>query len=86
MTRPFIVAGDKLSHGGTVLPPSSQTDIDGLLVARVGDATVCSLHGPGTIISGDATVVIDGKPVARHGDKTSCGASLMASQTRTHLR
>lgn len=86
MSRPFIVLGDKLSHGGSVVAVSSQTDIDGKPVARVGDQTQCALHGSGTIVAGDASILVDGKPVARHGDAASCGATLVASQTHTLLR
>ncbi|WMJ69527.1 PAAR domain-containing protein [Stenotrophomonas sp. 24(2023)] len=86
MARPFIVVGDRLSHGGSVLAGSSQSDINGKQVARVGDRAVCVMHGPTTIVSGDASVVIDGQPVARDGDQTGCGATLVASQTATGLR
>lgn len=85
MGRPFIVLGDKLSHGGTIVSVSSQTDIDGKLVARIGDQAVCSLHGPTAVVSGDPSIVIDGQPVARHGDQVGCGATLIASQTPTGL-
>ena len=56
MSRPFVVVGDKLSHGGSVVTGSGQTDIGGKPVARIGDKAVCVAHGPTTIVSGDATV------------------------------
>ncbi|MGH8055393.1 MAG: PAAR domain-containing protein [Stenotrophomonas sp.] len=86
MGRAFIVVGDKLDHGGSVISGASQTDINGKAVARKGDRAVCSRHGPTSIVSGDVSVLIDGQPVARDGDKTACGAALLASQTSTDVR
>lgn len=86
MGRAFIVVGDKLDHGGSVISGASQTDINGKAVARKGDSAVCSSHGPTTIVSGDSTVLIDGQAVARQGDRTACGATLLASQTCTDVR
>lgn len=81
MSRPIIVLGDSISHGGSVVSGSGQTDVDGKPVARVGDKVVCSAHGTTTIVSGDATALVDGQPVARHGDKTACGATLISART-----
>ncbi|CAN7406994.1 PAAR domain-containing protein [Pseudoduganella sp. LjRoot289] len=80
MAGPFILLGDKLSHGGSVVEASPHSDSGGVGIARVGDKASCSKHGSVTIATGDATMLIDGKPAARHGDKTSCGATLIASQ------
>ncbi|WP_066098583.1 PAAR domain-containing protein [Xanthomonas massiliensis] len=85
MSRPFIVVGDRIDHGGSVVSGSPQTDIAGKPVARIGDKVSCSRHGSTEIVSGDASVVIDGKPVARHGDKTACGATLVAGQSSTGI-
>lgn len=85
MSRPFIVVGDPLDHGGRVVSGSGETDIAGKPVARVGDKVVCSKHGSTEIVSGDATVVIDGRPVARHGDKTACGGTLISSQVHVSV-
>ena len=85
MSRPFVVVGDKLSHGGSVVTGSGQTDIGGKPVARIGDKAVCVAHGPTTIVRGEATVVVDGNPVARDGDRTACGATLIASQGTTGI-
>lgn len=85
MAQPFIVVGDKLSHGGSVVTGSGETDIDGKPVSRIGDKAVCVVHGATTIVSGDATVIVDGNPVARHGDRTDCGATLIASQATTGI-
>lgn len=86
MSRPFILLGDSLSHGGSVTSASVQSDVGGRPIARVGDACVCSQHGPTTIASGDPTLVIDGMAVARSGDTTACGASLIPSQATTGIR
>ena len=83
MAGPFILLGDKLSHGGSVVEASPHSDSGGVGIARVGDKASCSKHGSVTIATGDATMLIDGKPAARHGDKTSCGATLIASQQAT---
>ena len=81
MSRPFIVVGDTLDHGGSVVSGSNETDIDGKAVARVGDRVICSEHGQTTIVSGDSSLIIDGSPVARHGDRTACGGTLLSSQS-----
>lgn len=83
MAGPFIILGDKLSHGGSVVEASPHSDSGGIGIARVGDKASCRLHGSVTIATGDATMIVDGKPAARHGDKTSCGATLIASQQAT---
>lgn len=83
--RPFIVIGDKTSHGGTVCGAAPTTSTGNKQIARIGDRVTCPKpgHGNEVIVTGDPTVVIEGKPCARHGDKTSCGASLIAGQTAT---
>ena len=80
MSRPVIVIGDSISHGGSVVAGSPHTDINGIPVARLGDKVVCSKHGPTVIASGDATTMVDGQPVARQGDSTACGATLIAGR------
>ncbi len=85
MSKPIIVLGDALSHGGAVSAASPETDILGKPVARVGDPCVCSVHGSTTIATGDPTFLVDGKPVARAGDTTACGATLVPSQSVTGI-
>lgn len=85
MSKPFIVVGDRIDHGGAVASSTAATDIDGMPVARLGDKVACSQHGDTVIASGDPTVIIDGRPVARHGDKTACGATLIAAQQRVSI-
>lgn len=81
-SRPFIVLGDRTSHGGTVVEASQVTFTHNKPIARVGDQVTCPIPGHGTtvIVEGDPTMILDGKPVARHGDKCACGAVLISSQ------
>ena len=84
MGRPFILVGDKTSHGGVVVQGSAESTVDGIPIARVGDQVTCPRRGHGgttVIVSGDPTMIIDGQPAARHGDMTACGATLIASQS-----
>lgn len=82
--QPFVVQGDKTSHGGTVITGSSLSDCDGKPIARVGDMSSCPLcKGVFPIVQGDQSNIIDGVPVAYHGCKTACGAMLISGQIRT---
>lgn len=86
MSRPFIVLGDRSSHGGTVIEGAPTTDAGGQRIARVGDKVSCPRRGHGgmtVIVTGDPTCLIDGQPAARHGDVTACGATLLAGQSLT---
>ena len=82
--QPFIVQGDRTSHGGVVLAGSPFSDCDGKPIARVGDMCSCpKCKGVFPIAQGDQSNIVDGAPVAYHGCKTACGASLISSQIRT---
>lgn len=83
MTQPFIVLGDKTSHGGTVVAGATTATTHGKQVARVGDKVTCPKCGNTTIAEGDNTMIVMGQPVARHGHKTACGATLIAGQNVT---
>jgi len=83
MPGPVIRLGDKTSHGGAVIEASMHSDTGGLPIARIGDKTVCPLHGIVPIVTGDASMIVDGMPVARTGDLTACGAMLIPSQMST---
>lgn len=86
MSKPFIVIGDKTDHGGVVVSSTAQTDINGKLIARVGDQVSCpKCKGVFPIAAGDATILIDGQPVACHGDKAACGATLISGQVQTFV-
>jgi uncharacterized Zn-binding protein involved in type VI secretion len=84
MTQPFIVIGDKTSHGGTVVGGATTATTHGKQVARVGDKVSCPKCGSTTIATGDNSMIVMGQPVARHGDKTACGATLIAGQSATN--
>ena len=75
--------GDATSHGGKVIAASATVFVDGIAVARQGDACMCPIngHSPCVIVEGDPTVTVDGIAVALNGHKTSCGATLIASAT-----
>lgn len=80
--RPYIVLGDKTSHGGTVLEAESRATINGKPIACKGHMTYCPVcKGTFPITTGAENYQLFDKPAARHGDKTACGASLIASQT-----
>lgn len=81
MSSNFIVVGDTTVSGGAVVAGSPFTDIDGIPIARMGDAVLCGRHGPTVIASGDQTIVIDGQPVARHMlDACACGCTLVSTK------
>lgn len=85
MSRPFIVMGDKTSHGGTVISADFTCDINGKNIARVGDMTVCpKCKGTFPITSGPTDVVDgSGNGYARHMDSTACGTKLISGQITT---
>lgn len=80
--RNVIRLGDATSHGGKVVSVSARhITVEGIAVARVGDACSCPIKGHDncTIAEGDPHHVVDGIPVAYAGCKTTCGAVLIAS-------
>lgn len=76
-----IRLGDPTSHGGKVVNATSRATVNGIQVARQGDACTCPIKGhSGCVIAeGDPAVLIDGVPVAFTGHKTSCGAALIST-------
>jgi len=82
MTRPWIVQGDRTSHGGTVIEGDPTVTSDGKPVAMVGHKVTCRKcrGGPFPIVTGAPDFFSEGKAIARHGDKVSCGATLISSQ------
>jgi uncharacterized Zn-binding protein involved in type VI secretion len=82
MALPWIVIGDRTSHGGTVIEGDPTFTTHGKPVAHVGHMTTCPRckGGPFPIVTGAPDFINYGKPVARHGDKTACGATLIAAQ------
>lgn len=80
--RPFIVLGDRTTHGGTVVSADDRSDIHGKYMARVGDMVVCRRCKGVFAITSGAPDMVDGqgRGYARHGDTVACGARLVASQ------
>lgn len=85
MTRPFIVLGDKTSHGGTVISADLGSVVHGKAMAPVGDRVVCPRCKGVFAIRSGAPDVLDatGRGYARHLDTTDCGARLLSSQATT---
>lgn len=77
----IIRLGDPTTHGGTVVSAASHATVNGIPVARQGDACTCPLKGHSgcTIAQGDPNHTIDGIPVAYEGHKTTCGATLIST-------
>lgn len=76
-----IRLGDSTSHGGKVLVASGTAFVNGVAVARQGDACICPVKGHANcvIAEGDVLVLDGGIPVAFEGHRTSCGATLFSS-------
>lgn len=76
-----IRLNDLTSHGGKVIAASGTSFLNGIPVARQGDACICPIKGHVScvIAEGDPLVLNGGKPVAFQGHKTSCGATLISS-------
>jgi uncharacterized Zn-binding protein involved in type VI secretion len=76
-----IRLGDPTSHGGKVIAASGTSFVNGIAVARKGDACICPItgHSSCVIVEGDPMVLVGGIPVAFQGHKTSCGATLISS-------
>lgn len=68
--------GDLSSHGGTIISSASQTKINGILVARVGDLHSCPIpgHGITAITTGSNKFTCEGNIVAVVGSACGCGA------------
>jgi uncharacterized Zn-binding protein involved in type VI secretion len=80
--RPFVVLGDKTTHGGTVVSADYTSDIHGKYMARVGDMVTCRRCKGVFAITSGAPDMVDGqgRGYARHGDAVACGARLIAGQ------
>jgi len=86
LSQPFIVLGDRTSHGGTVISADFTCDINGKYLARVGDMVACprkGCRGIFPIVTGAPDMISLGQAPARHGDKTACGATLISGQATT---
>ena len=81
--KPFIVLGDRTTHGGTVITGDVTSSMYGKPMARSGDMTICPKCKGAFPILKSSSIVVDGagNTYARHMDKTACGAHLLASQS-----
>ena len=81
--KPFIVVGDRTTHGGTVITGDLTSSMYGKAMARSGDMTICPQCKGAFPILKSSSIVVDGagNTYARHMDKTACGAHLLASQS-----
>jgi uncharacterized Zn-binding protein involved in type VI secretion len=78
--KTIIRAGDRTSHGGTVLEGHPLVTSLGKPVAGVGHRVSCPRCGGEPVIAqGAAIVTMFGVHVAVEGMKTSCGALLLGS-------
>ncbi len=90
MSLKIITVGDETDHGGKVISGSSDHDIRGKAIARLGDKVDCPLfypggkpHGINKIITGHDTLTVNGVPVAVDGCRTECGCKLIGSMPAT---
>ncbi|WP_321885531.1 PAAR domain-containing protein [Paraburkholderia bannensis] len=83
MTRPFIVLGERHSHGCTVTNASVHRQNRRQGIARGNDTVSYPLHGSNHIEEGENSATIDNQAAARDGHKTHCGTVLIASQSST---
>ena len=90
MSMKIITVGDKTDHGGIVISGSSDHNIRGKAIARMGDKVACPQfypggkpHGINKIISTHNTLKVNGVSVAVEGCKTECGCKLIGSSPAT---
>lgn len=72
--------------GGTIIATAIKTFVNGILVARIGDAITShgtGAHAAATMIEGSATVKAEGIGVCREGDAASCGHTITAASPDT---
>lgn len=77
--------GDSSNHGGIIISAASRTQVEGKMVARVGDSHSCPIpgHGVTPITTGSPQFKAEGALVARTGSLTGCGASIIGGATKT---
>lgn len=67
--------------GGTIIATALNTLVNGLRIARIGDAITShgtGLHAVATLVTGSATVFAEGISVCRVGDFADCGHTISA--------
>lgn len=85
MSKAVVRLGDPTTHGGRVISASSSMQMEGKLVALLGDLVSCPIpgHGVNPIIEGSDCFTYDGKPIVVHGNKSACGCCVIS--TAPHL-
>ena len=81
----IVLAGDCIDHGGYVIADDkTTTNVNGKIVARIGDKVLCFKHGKTEIIATNKSNVLSNKKqIARVGDKTKCGAKIIGGSMDT---
>lgn len=80
-----MVGGDTTDHGGKVISGSPLHDIDGKLIARLGDLVDCTTttrggkHDVNKFVTAYPTVSVGGVPVAVQDYVTECGCKLIGT-------
>jgi uncharacterized Zn-binding protein involved in type VI secretion len=77
---------DTNDEGGTIVSGATTVEVNGQLVAQVGNqidphAPYGLLHENATITNGSTTVIADGVPVAFVGSANSCGHEIQTGST-----
>ncbi|MCX8601086.1 MULTISPECIES: PAAR domain-containing protein [unclassified Gilliamella] len=87
MGRNVVRLGDPTTHGGRVISVSSKTNIEGKLVALLGDLVSCPLpgHGVNPIIEASTYTFSDGKPVVMDQCACACGCKVIATTTTSEI-
>ena len=77
--------GDPSSHGGVIISSASLTNVEGQLVARVGDLHSCPIpgHGVTPIVNGSSNFICEGSIVAVDTSVCGCGESIIATASVT---
>ena len=77
--------GDPSDHGGVIVTSAFVTNVEGQLVARVGDLHSCPIpgHGITPIVTGASRFSCEGNLVALDTSLCGCGASIIATASVT---
>jgi len=81
--RKQIRITDKTSHGGIIISGSSNTTVNGLLLARITDYHACPIHGVNCIISGSNNTTTNSLNNARLYDTCACSAIIITGSENT---
>jgi len=71
--------GDKTTHGGQVITATSTQEVNGKLVALVGDLVSCPAHGTNAIVEGCSDWSEEGRALVVDGCRSACGCQVISS-------